>query len=152
MRFGTPVGNAFWHWIGFVPNAKVQSLAVNEHQRWKFKNLQEDGQKPNSMHLRRAEGLPDNVYPVRNKRDVWSVNTKPDLNAHFAVYPEELIRPCILAGCPKDGIVLDPFMGSGTTARCAHRWGRHYIGFELNPDYISIIRKKVNVEVDMFAE
>ena len=141
-KYNTPV----------LPNTKVQSLAVNEHQRWKFKNLQEDGQKPNSMHLRRAEGLPDNVYPVRNKRDVWSVNTKPDLNAHFAVYPEELIRPCILAGCPKDGIVLDPFMGSGTTARCAHRWGRHYIGFELNPDYISIIRKKVNVEVDMFAE
>ena len=88
----------------------------------------------------------------RNKRDVWSVNTKPDLNAHFAVYPEELIRPCILAGCPKGGVVLDPFMGSGTTGRCAHRWGRHYIGFELNPEYIDIIRRKTNVEVDMFAE
>lgn len=88
----------------------------------------------------------------RNKRDVWSVNTKPDLNAHFAVYPEELIRPCILAGCPKGGVVLDPFMGSGTTARCAHRWGRHYIGFELNPEYIDIIRRKSNVEVDMFAQ
>jgi DNA modification methylase len=88
----------------------------------------------------------------RNKRDVWSVNTKPDLNAHFAVYPEELIRPCILAGCPKGGVVLDPFMGSGTTARCARRWGRHYVGFELNPEYIDIIRRKSNVEVDMFAE
>ncbi len=88
----------------------------------------------------------------RNKRDVWSVNTKPDLNAHFAVYPEELIRPCILAGCPKGGVILDPFMGSGTTARVARHWGRHYVGFELNPDYIDIIRKKSNVEVDMFAE
>lgn len=88
----------------------------------------------------------------RNKRDVWSVNTKPDLNAHFAVYPEELIRPCILAGCPKGGVVLDPFMGSGTTARVARHWGRHYVGFELNPDYIDIIRKKSNVEVDMFAQ
>ena len=88
----------------------------------------------------------------RNKRDVWSVNTKPDLNAHFAVYPEELIRPCILAGCPLGGVVLDPFMGSGTTARAARRWGRHYVGFELNPDHIKIIEKKVQVAVDLFAE
>ena len=88
----------------------------------------------------------------RNKRDVWSVNTKPDLNAHFAVYPEELIRPCILAGCPLGGVVLDPFMGSGTTARAARRWGRHYVGFELNPDYVKIIERKVQVAVDLFAE
>lgn len=88
----------------------------------------------------------------RNKRDVWSVNTKPDLNAHFAVYPEELIRPCILAGCPKGGVVLDPFMGSGTTARAARRWGRHYVGFELNPDYIKIIERKTQVAVDLFAQ
>ena len=88
----------------------------------------------------------------RNKRDVWSVNTKPDLNAHFAVYPEELIRPCILAGCPKGGVVLDPFMGSGTTARVARHWGRHFVGFELNPEYIDIINKKTRVEVDMFAQ
>lgn len=92
------------------------------------------------------------VCNVRNKRDVWSVNVMPDLSAHFAVYPEELIRPCILAGCPKGGVVLDPFMGSGTTARVARHWGRHYVGFELNPDYIDIIRKKSNVEVDMFAQ
>lgn len=89
---------------------------------------------------------------VRNKRDVWSVSVRPDSVAHFATYPEELIRPCILAGCPKDGLVLDPFMGSGTTARVARHWGRHYIGFELNPTYIDIIRKKSNVEVDMFAQ
>lgn len=135
-----------------VPGQSVQSMAKRGHERWKYKNLQPDGQQPNSMHLRRAQGLPDNVYPVRNKRDVWSVNTKPDLNAHFAVYPEELIRPCIIAGCPKGGVVLDPFMGSGTTARVARHWGRHYVGFELNPDYIDIIRKKSNVEVDMFAQ
>jgi site-specific DNA-methyltransferase (adenine-specific) len=49
-------------------------------------------------------------------------------------------------------VVLDPFMGSGTTARVARHWGRHYVGFELNPDYIDIIRKKSNVEVDMFAQ
>lgn len=102
--------------------------------------------------FRTKSGKPYVYTGKRNKRDVWSVNTKPDMNAHFAVYPEELIRPCIIAGCPKGGVVLDPFMGSGTTGRCAHRWGRHYIGFELNPEYIDIIRRKTNVEVDMFAE
>ena len=102
--------------------------------------------------FRTKSGKPYVYTGKRNKRDVWSVNTKPDLNAHFAVYPEELIRPCILAGCPKGGVVLDPFMGSGTTARVARHWGRHYVGFELNPDYIDIIRKKSNVEVDMFAQ
>ena len=117
-----------------VPGQSVQSMAKRGHERWKFK-----------------EGEDGTATPVRNKRDVWSVNTKPDMNAHFAVYPEELIRPCILAGCPKGGVVLDPFMGSGTTARVARHWGRHYVGFELNPDYIDIIRKKSNVEVDMFA-
>lgn len=118
-----------------VPGQSVQSMAKRGHERWKFK-----------------EGEDGTATPVRNKRDVWSVNTKPDMNAHFAVYPEELIRPCILAGCPKGGVVLDPFMGSGTTARVARHWGRHYVGFELNPDYIDIIRKKSNVEVDMFAQ
>ena len=87
----------------------------------------------------------------RNKRDVWSVNTKPDLNAHFAVFPEELIRPCILAGCPKGGVVLDPFMGSGTTARVARTYGRNYIGYEINSDYMAIAYKKTVVSQDIFA-
>lgn len=117
----------------------------------KTKNCQYDGQRPNTMHMRREEGFKDKEYVVRNKRDVWSVNTKPDLNAHFAVYPEELIRPCILAGCPKGGVVLDPFMGSGTTARVARTWGRNFVGFELNPEYIDIIKKKIQVMTDMFA-
>lgn len=133
-----------------MPHQTQQTMALHGHQRWRFKNLQEDGQKPNSMHERRAEGLPDVQYPVRNKRDVWTVSTKPDKNAHFAVYPEELIRPCILAGCPKGGIVLDPFMGSGTTARVARKYGRNFIGYELNPDYIKIINRKIEVTPDLF--
>jgi len=134
-----------------MPQGKRQHLATSEHQRWRFKNLQEDGQTPNTMHLRRAEGLPDKQYPVRNKRDVWHVSTKPEKECHFAVYSEELIRPCVLAGCPKDGIVLDPFMGSGTTARVARKYGRNFVGFELNPDYIKIIEKKIVVSQDIFA-
>lgn len=87
---------------------------------------------------------------VRNKRDVWSVKTKPDSVAHFATYPEELIMPCVLAGCPSGGVVLDPFMGSGTTARVARKLNRHFVGFELNSDYCKIIEKKIQVSGDLF--
>lgn len=71
----------------------------------------------------------------RNKRSVWTVTTKPYEGAHFAVFPSDLIEPCILAGAPVGGIVLDPFMGSGTTAQVAQNLGRQYIGCELNADY-----------------
>ena len=87
---------------------------------------------------------------VRNKRDVWSVNIKPDTYAHFAVFPEDLVKPCILAGCPRGGVVLDPFMGSGTTARVAAIMNRNYIGFELNPEYIKISDRKTKVTPDLF--
>lgn len=117
----------------------------------KTKNCQYDGQRPNTMHMRREEGFNDKEYVVRNKRDVWSVNLKPDPVAHFATYPEELIRPCVLAGCRLGGVILDPFMGSGTTARVARTWGRNFVGFELNPEYIDIIKKKIQVMTDMFA-
>lgn len=70
-----------------------------------------------------------------NKRSVWTVTTKPYEGAHFAVFPTDLIEPCILAGAPAGGIVLDPFMGSGTTAQVAQNLGRKYLGCELNPDY-----------------
>ena len=80
----------------------------------------------------------------RNKRDVWTVSPKPVHDAHFATYPEELIEPCILAGSRPGGVVLDPFFGSGTTGIVASRIGRDYIGIELNPDYISISKKRTN--------
>ena len=134
-----------------MPNHKRTDLANTKAPKWHFKNLQEKGQTPNTMHLRRADGLPDKQYPMRNKRDVWTVNTKPNRESHFAIYPEELIRPCILAGCPRGGIVLDPFMGSGTTARVARKYGRKYLGFELNPEYIKIIENKIIVEQDLFV-
>ena len=114
------------------------------------KNCQYDGQRPNSMHLAREAGLSDEVYPVRNKRDVWTVNTKPCKEAHFATYPFELIKPCILAGCPENGIVLDPFMGSGTTAIVARSLNRNYLGVELNPEYIKIAHKRLEKHLGMF--
>lgn len=109
-----------------------------------YKNLQEKGQQPNTMHIRRAEGLQDVQYETRNKRDVWRVSTKPVKEAHFATFPEELITPCVLAGCPKNGVVLDPFLGSGTTGVVAHNLGRHYVGIELNPKYVEIAKRRIS--------
>jgi len=90
-----------------------------------------------------AEELATLGYSTRNKRSVWTVPTKPFKGAHFATFPQELIEPCILAGVPVGGIVLDPFMGSGTTAQVAQNLGRQYIGCELNTDYKPLQDKRV---------
>ena len=82
-------------------------------------------------------------YEKKNKRSVWTVNKKPYKGAHFATYPSELIEPCILAGSEKGDIVLDPFMGSGTTAMVAKSLGRDYIGCELHKDYGDLIQKRI---------
>jgi len=76
----------------------------------------------------------------RNKRSVWSVNTMPFSGVHPAVFPEKLIEPCILAGCPEGGIVLDPFVGSGTVLRVAKRFNRKSIGIDLNKDYCEMAK------------
>jgi DNA modification methylase len=82
-------------------------------------------------------------YEKANKRSVWTVSTKPYKGAHFAVFPADLIEPCILAGAPIGGIVLDPFMGSGTTAQVAEHLGRKYLGCELNPDYKTLQENRI---------
>lgn len=79
----------------------------------------------------------------RNKRCVWKIPTKPFKEAHFAVFPEALIEPMIKAGCPVGGVVLDPFIGSGTTGLVAKKLGRNYIGIELNPAYIKIAQNRI---------
>ena len=79
----------------------------------------------------------------RNKRTVWTIATQPYPEAHFATYPEALVKPCILAGCPKGGTVLDPFLGSGTTAVVAAKEGRRWIGIELNPEYAALAEKRI---------
>ena len=79
----------------------------------------------------------------RNKRSVWTVTTKTYEGAHFAVFPQDLIEPCVLAGAPVGGIVLDPFMGSGTTAQVAQDLGRQYLGCELNPEYEPLQKKRL---------
>jgi len=88
-------------------------------------------------------GLKTNDYDNRNKRSVWTVATKPFKEAHFAVFPPDLIKPMILAGCPTGGVVLDPFVGSGTTAIVARELGRRFIGIELNPEYADMASRRV---------
>lgn len=84
--------------------------------------------------------------PRRNKRDVWTVTAKPCKEAHFATFPLDLIEPCILAGSPLGGTILDPFAGSGTVGIAAARSGRKYILIELNPEYIEIIKRRLSNE------
>ena len=83
----------------------------------------------------------------RNKRSVWTVTTKPFRGAHFATFPKDLITPCVLAGCPINGTVFDPFTGSGTTAVVALNNNRNFIGTELNPEYVKLAEGRIADEV-----
>lgn len=101
----------------------------------------------------------DKVYETRNRRSVWTVTTKPYKGAHFATFPPDLIEPCILAGSRPDDIVLDPFMGSGTTAAVAISHGRQYLGCELNPAYKELQEERIlaatlvpDPQIDLFAD
>ena len=89
-------------------------------------------------------------YPKRNKRNVWTVTTKPCKEAHFATFPKDLIEPCIKAGCPENGTVLDPFGGSGTTGIVAVENNRKAILIELNKQYIDIAKKRIVIELGLF--
>ena len=83
-------------------------------------------------------------YDRKNKRSVWTVTNKPYKGAHFAVFPPDLIEPCILAGSEENDIVLDPFMGSGTTAMVAKKHNRKYLGCELHEGYEDLIQNRVD--------
>ena len=87
----------------------------------------------------------------RNKRNVWTITTKPFKDAHFATFPKDLIEPCIKAGCPEGGVVLDPFGGSGTTGIVAALNNRNAILIELNQNYIDIANKRIDKEVGLFS-
>jgi site-specific DNA-methyltransferase (adenine-specific) len=84
----------------------------------------------------------------RNRRSVWTITTKPFAEAHFATFPPELAKTCILAGCPEGGTVLDPFSGAGTTAIVALKYGRKCIGIELSPDYQDIAVKRIRQAIE----
>lgn len=89
---------------------------------------------------------------LRNKRDVWTVATRGCKGNHFAVFPEQLIEPCILAGCPKGGTVLDPFTGSGTTGAAAKRLHRNFIGVEINPEYWEMAKGRISATIAEYEQ
>ena len=98
-----------------------------------------------------AEYVDVSLDGKRNKRSVWQIATQPYSEAHFATFPEKLVEPCILAGCPSGGTVLDPFTGSGTTLLVAGNLNCKSIGIELNADYIQIAAKRLAQEVMEFG-
>jgi site-specific DNA-methyltransferase (adenine-specific) len=89
---------------------------------------------------------------MKNKRSVWTVTTKPFKGAHFATFPPNLIEPCVKAGCPEGGTVLDPFGGSGTTGLVAQTWGRKFILCELNSEYAQMAQNRIAAERGLFSE
>jgi site-specific DNA-methyltransferase (adenine-specific) len=119
--------------------------AIEEDAKWERWGNQTENKKHagTAGHLggKTLEQLP--IRDKKNKRSVWSVSTKSYSGAHFATFPPDLIRPCILAGCPTGGTVLDPFGGSGTTGQVAMEEGRNAILCELNADYVGLIRKRI---------
>lgn len=90
--------------------------------------------------------------PLRGRRDVWTVATRGCKGEHFAVFPEQLIEPCVLAGCPEGGTVLDPFTGSGTTGAVAKRLRRSFIGVEINPDYWEMAQKRISTTMAEYEQ
>lgn len=123
-----------------------QTFAERGHERWPHSLTTGATGEPHSGYLN-PDGslrvqLKDGV-PARNKRSVWTVATKPYKGAHFATFPPKLIEPMILAGCPKDGVVLDPFVGSGTTVMVANQLGRQGIGLDLNPKYLKLAQERI---------
>jgi DNA modification methylase len=127
--------------------------AVREPARYGYVEWEEDiyeqagdaGRDPKRKSLGAKKEVPPGVIsdPAgRNRRTVWTIATEPTPDAHFATFPRKLVEPCILAGCPVGGVVLDPFGGSGTTGRVAEDVGRHWLLFDLNPKYAAIAKRK----------
>ena len=96
-------------------------------------------------------GNKENLSGMRNRRTVWTIASRGFAEAHFATYPPELVRPCLLAGCPAGGVVLDPFGGAGTTALEAERQQKNAILIELNPEYVDMARRRIVQDGGMFC-
>ena len=114
------------------------------------------GERMQGAHLQADAGTPhlDGHIPYsgeqekRNRRDVWTIRTGGYKGAHFATFPEKLVEPCVLAGCPSGGAVLDPFAGSGTTGAVAKRLRREFVGIEINEEYAALARRRIAEAVE----
>ena len=152
---------------GVMPNGNPQSFARDGSERWpnKIRGFKTKDQLPDNQHhgadilsSRKQDNTGNPTYtgfndgyhknhpdgiPARNKRTVWTISTQPYKGAHFAVMPEKLVEPCVLAGSKPGDTILDPFAGSGTVGVVAQRLGREFIGVELNPEYIKLAEARL---------
>ena len=167
-------GSRIYFLLSKEPNYYFDSEAIKEDSVWdidgngtiKRAERQREGLKSNPTETKNGirikypngkhgelQQSPKTIYGKRNKRSVWSVNVKPYKEAHFATFPTELITPCVLAGCPKDGAILDPFGGSGTTGQVAIENGRNAILLELNPEYVKLAEQRIKTtQPPLFVE
>ena len=131
---------------GLVPGQSAQTVAAHGHERWKTRKHDGTDHGGNGTGFQDHSGYDklENPY-VRNKRSVWTVPTSPYREAHFATFPPDLIKPCILAGTKLDDVVIDPFAGSFTTCMVAIELGRQAIGIELNTKYVELGKQRCNV-------
>ena len=137
---------------------------LSKNPKYYFDNeaIKEDVKFPDGPNTPKSIKAVDGVYsknlqkiganPKRNKRSVWTVTTKPFKGAHFATFPMDLIEPCVLAGCPENGTVLDPFGGSGTTGIVASNHNRKAVLIELNTEYIEIARQRIQNQGGLFTD
>jgi len=128
----------------FTKNQKYYFKQIKEENKDKYQGKRGKVIKRQKLQsAMRSEGFQDYYGKGRNKRTVWKINTKPFKDAHFAVFPPDIPKICITAGCPENGIVLDIFMGSGTTALSAEELNRKWIGIELNTEYCELIKQRI---------
>lgn len=126
--------------VTFTPKSRMKG---GRNHFGKKDGTPEDGKNAGNSNLH--NGRWDQAFHPkgRNRRTVWEIPLSKFRDTHFAVFPENLVELCILAGCPTDGIVLDPFAGSGTTAVVAQRLGRKYVGIEINPEYCEMAKGRL---------
>ena len=136
--------------VKFGGNKQCPDTRLQSGKEWNPKMAGGGTNIPGHAGYFKADGTPFNGLMV-NKKSVWTVTTKPFKGAHFATFPPDLIEPMILAGCPEGGIVLDPFIGSGTTAKVAVEHRRRYIGIDLNTQYVEMAEKRRQTTQRLFV-
>jgi DNA modification methylase len=128
-----------------IPQNQAESFGSPRARHWR--NIDPRGNDeggPGSWRVFKEDN-PNFTHPLgKNPGDLWHIPTQPFPEAHFATFPEKLVEPMILAGCPKDGIILDLFIGSGTVGIVAKRLGRNYIGIDIKPEYCEMAKKRIN--------
>lgn len=145
------VGNASWN------GSQFHTGKTAEHQLGRASTKRASGEVYTAKAFDNPQSAPRGpasnfgIFEKRNKRSVWEVATQPFSEAHFATFPPALIEPCIKAGCPVGGMVLDPFGGAGTTGLVADRLQRHATLIELNPEYAALARRRVDGDAPLFA-